>query len=76
MIECAVFGIKDEDLGEVPVAAVVMKQNENDTLNLKDYVKKNLAKYKQPKEFYCLKQLPKNTMGKIQKNILKEMFNS
>jgi malonyl-CoA/methylmalonyl-CoA synthetase len=53
-----------------------MKQNENDTLSLKDYVEKNLAKYKQPKEFYCLEQLPKNTMGKIQKNILKEMFNS
>ena len=41
-----------------------------------EVVKKNLAKYKQPKEFYCLEQLPKNTMGKIQKNILKEMFNS
>ena len=76
VIECAVFGINDKDLGEVPVAVVVMKHNENDTLSLKDYVKKNLAKYKQPKEFYCLEQLPKNTMGKIQKNILKEMFNS
>ena len=44
VIECAVFGINDKDLGEVPIAAVVMKQNENDTLNLKGYVKKNLAK--------------------------------
>ena len=76
VIECAVFGIHDEDLGEVPIAAVVMKQNENDILSLKNYVKKNSAKYKQPREFYYLEQLPRNTMGKIQKNILKEMFNS
>jgi malonyl-CoA/methylmalonyl-CoA synthetase len=43
VIECAVFGINDEDLGEVPVAVVVMKQNENDTLSLKGYVEKKFS---------------------------------
>ena len=38
-------------------------------------LEKNLVRYKIPKEYFVLDELPKNIMGKVQKNILKEKYN-
>ena len=75
VIESAVFGIPDNDLGEIPVAAIVMYQKDNKLENIKSYLEKNLVRYKIPKDYFVLDELPKNIMGKVQKNILKEKYN-
>ena len=74
MIESAVFGIKDNDLGEVPIAAVVVINNNIDIKDLSIFVENNLVKYKIPKKYVILSELPKNIMGKVQKNILKDKY--
>ncbi len=75
VIESAVFGIPDNDLGEIPVAAIVMYQKDNKLENIKSYLEKNLVKYKIPKDYFILDELPKNIMGKVQKIILKKKYN-
>ena len=74
VIESAVFGIKDNDLGEVPIAAVVMINDNKDIKDLSVFVENNLVKYKIPKKYIVLNELPKNIMGKVQKNILKDKY--
>ena len=74
VIESAVFGIKDHDLGEVPIAAVVMINNNTEIKDLSIFVENNLVKYKTPKKYIVLNELPKNVMGKVQKNILKDKY--
>ena len=41
VLQSAVFGIPNDDLGEVPIAAIVMKNNSTDLNDLKDFLKKN-----------------------------------
>ena len=43
--------------------------------NIKSYLEKNLVRYKIPKDYFILDELPKNIMGKVQKNILKKKYN-
>ena len=73
--ETAVFGIPDNDFGERVVAAVVMAENESfDKSETEIFVNDKLARYKQPKEYFVLKSLPRNSMGKVQKNELRKKF--
>ena len=73
--ETAVFGISDNDFGEQVVAAVVLLENENfDKSETEIFVNDKLARYKQPKEYFVLKSLPRNSMGKVQKNELRKKF--
>ena len=37
-------------------------------------LRENLARYKQPKSLEIVAELPRNTMGKVQKNVLRERF--
>lgn len=73
--ESAVFGISHPDLGESVVAAVVLIEgaqlNEQD---LKTALGQRLAKFKQPRHVVFLQELPRNTMGKVQKNRLRETY--
>ena len=69
------FGISDNDFGERVVAAVVMAENESfDKRETETFVNDKLARYKQPKEYFVLKSLPRNSMGKVQKNELRKQF--
>ncbi len=73
--EAVVFGIKDEEFGEKVVAAVV--PNEGffiATEKIIEFCRYNLAHYKCPKAVYVVEEIPKNAMGKIQKNILSERY--
>lgn len=75
--EAAVVGVPDDDFGEKLVAVVTFK---GEALKgcAKDpiirYCKSALAGYKVPKAIYRIDTMPKNTMGKIQKNLIKEHF--
>jgi acyl-CoA synthetase (AMP-forming)/AMP-acid ligase II len=71
--DAAALGVDDEDYGKRLRAFVVLTDgadvSEDD---LKDYVKKNLARYKVPREIVFLDELPRNATGKVLKRELVE----
>ncbi|MGH3001497.1 MAG: acyl-CoA synthetase [Gaiellaceae bacterium] len=67
--DAAVVGIPDERWGEVCVAFVVLDAPV-DTAELRDHCRQRLARFKVPKVFRVLDELPRNSMGKIQKSEL------
>lgn len=73
--ESAVFGVPHADFGEGVTAAVVLngKRAVSET-EILAILTKNLAKFKQPKKVFILKELPRNTMGKVQKNLLRDKY--
>jgi long-chain acyl-CoA synthetase len=72
ILEAAVVGIEDPGRGEVPKAVVVLEEgaelSEEEILN---FLKENIAKYKQPKYIQIIKELPKTSSGKVKKFLLK-----
>jgi malonyl-CoA/methylmalonyl-CoA synthetase len=75
VVESAVIGVPHRDFGE-GVAAIVVKQG-NAILTEKDVqalLETRLARYKLPKRVLFVDELPRNTMGKVQKNVLREQF--
>ena len=69
VIESAVIGVPHPDFGEAVVAAVTGQAAEE---NLIERARERLAAYKVPKRFVFLDELPRNAMGKVQKNVLRE----
>ncbi|MCH7902389.1 AMP-binding protein, partial [archaeon] len=71
--ESAVIGVPDKFFGEAVKAFVVLKNgitvDENDIIS---YCKQKVASYKKPKYIEFIENLPRNTMGKVQKNVLRE----
>lgn len=73
--ESAVFGVPHRDLGEAVVAAVLMEPGAAlDEPALRDSLKGALAGYKVPKRILGVDELPRNVMGKVQKNRLREAY--
>ncbi|MEA2362724.1 MAG: hypothetical protein QOD71_1869 [Thermoleophilaceae bacterium] len=72
--EAAALGVEDRDFGQRLRAFVVLDRGKEATEDqLKDYVKKNLARYKVPREIVFLDELPRNATGKVLKRELKEL---
>lgn len=72
--ESAVIGVPHPDLGEGVVAVIVAERAFPDDTALADAVE-TLAKFKRPRKFFRVNELPRNTMGKVQKQQLRERFN-
>ncbi len=72
VLEAAVFGIDDADLGEVVAAAVVCSAPVGDAL-LIAHCRATLSGYKVPKQIHEVPNLPRNAMGKVQKHVLRAM---
>ena len=74
--ESAVVGLPHPDFGEAVTAVVVPRQDTawatEDTIV--DALKQKLANFKVPKRVYFVDELPRNTMGKVQKNVLRERY--
>lgn len=70
--ECAAFAYPDDRLGEVVALAIVPREDtELKVRTIKTYCARNLADFQQPHKIFIVDQLPKNTMGKLQRmNIL------
>ncbi|MEZ5787458.1 MAG: malonyl-CoA synthase [Xanthobacteraceae bacterium] len=73
VIESAVIGCPHPDFGE-GVTAVVVKENgaELSEAAVIAALEEKLAKFKLPKRVLFVAELPRNTMGKVQKNVLRE----
>jgi fatty-acyl-CoA synthase len=70
--EVAVIGVKDEKWGEVGKAFIVTHSSQPiETTELTSYCQSSLAKYKIPKHFAFLSELPKGDSGKILKRALR-----
>lgn len=73
--ESAVIGVPHPDFGEAVVAVIVPRPGETpDAEVIWAGLKQNLANFKVPKRIHFIDQLPRNTMGKVQKNVLREQF--
>lgn len=73
--ESAVIGVPHPDFGEGVVAVVAPKNGANlDPAAITGALTDKLAKFKQPKQVHVIDTLPRNTMGKIQKNVLRDQF--
>jgi len=71
--ESAVVGVPHPDFGEVGVAVVVARAGATVAPDpLLAAVKSRLANFKVPKRCFVVPELPRNTMGKVQKNLLRE----
>lgn len=70
--ESAVIGVPHPDFGEGVVAVVVPRDVPVDTAMVDVALKDRLARFKQPKRVVCVDDLPRNVMGKVQKNALRE----
>ncbi len=71
--ESAVVGVPHPDFGEVGVAIVIAKPGSTlDGDAIIASLKAGLANFKIPKRCFVVNELPRNTMGKVQKNLLRE----
>ena len=70
--EVAAIGVEDKDFGQRLRAFVVLESgSETSADELKDHVKRNLARYKVPREIVFVDELPRNATGKVLKRELK-----
>nr|WP_249310280.1 long-chain fatty acid--CoA ligase [Bacillus sp. FJAT-49736] len=75
--EACVIGLEDEKWGEQVTAFIVLKSGDSGIVEeLKKHCTYKLAKYKIPKQFVFLKELPKTHVGKIDKKLLKKQYES
>ena len=69
--ESAVIGVPHPDFGEAVVAVVI---GEGDEAAMIAAARAQLAAFKTPKRVFFVSELPRNAMGKVQKNLLRETY--
>lgn len=75
VLESAVVGVPHPDFGETVLGVIVPEKGATpDTDAMMEAVHHSLARFKHPRKLVVLAELPRNTMGKVQKNILREQF--
>ncbi|OIQ71456.1 long-chain-fatty-acid--CoA ligase [mine drainage metagenome] len=75
VLESAVIGLPHPDFGEAVFGVLVAQKGATpDTSAIMDALAGRLAKFKQPKGLMVVADLPRNTMGKVQKNLLRDQF--
>jgi malonyl-CoA/methylmalonyl-CoA synthetase len=76
VIESAVFGLPHSDYGEAVTAVAVLAAGQaslSESAALAT-LKTRLAGYKCPRRVFFVSELPRNTMGKVQKNLLRQQY--
>jgi malonyl-CoA/methylmalonyl-CoA synthetase len=73
--ESAAIGVPHADLGEAVVAVVAVQPGANLTeAQMLGALADKLARFKQPRRILIVEDLPRNAMGKVQKNVLREAY--
>ncbi len=73
--ESAVIGVPHADFGETPLALVVAEPGAQPDLEAIDAaMRESLARYKHPRAVLVVDALPRNAMGKVQKNVLRDRY--
>lgn len=72
--ESAVIGLADADFGEAVVAVIIADGDAPSAEDVIAHCKTQLANFKVPKQVELIDALPRNAMGKVQKNLLRERF--
>jgi malonyl-CoA/methylmalonyl-CoA synthetase len=73
--ECAVVGVEDLEWGQRVCCAVELRPGSGLELgDLREWAKTRLAPYKIPKDLICVRQLPRNAMGKVVKPEVSTFF--
>ena len=71
--DCGVIALPDEEWGET-VAAVLVALHPIDLAELNQWIRTQLPPYKVPRHYRVVAELPRNAMGKVTKNDLKQLF--
>ena len=75
MLESAVIAAPHKDLGEAPVGILAAEAGaEPDIETITASLASQLARFKCPRKLIVVDSLPRNTMGKVQKNVLRESY--
>ncbi|MDO5758324.1 MAG: malonyl-CoA synthase [Rhodobacterales bacterium] len=75
VLESAVIGVPHPDFGETVIGILVAERGRTpDEAAIMKAVAKGLARFKHPRKLIVVEELPRNTMGKVQKNILRQQF--
>lgn len=74
VLESAVIGVPHPDFGEAVVAVIVGDGAGTTAAAVSAALAGKLAKFKQPKKVVMIEALPRNTMGKVQKKVLREDY--
>jgi malonyl-CoA/methylmalonyl-CoA synthetase len=75
VLESAVIGVPHPDFGESVVGLIVAEPGASvSTDSIMAVLGDQLARFKQPKKLIVMEAFPRNTMGKLQKNILRDQF--
>ena len=75
VVESAVIGVPDADFGEAVIGIITVEASVDPDLDaIMANVQSSLARFKHPRRLIIVDELPRNTMGKVQKNILRDQF--
>jgi malonyl-CoA/methylmalonyl-CoA synthetase len=75
VLESAVIGLPHPDFGEAVACIVVAEKGASISVKeLESMVQDRVARFKQPKAIFVVDELPRNTMGKVQKNLLRDTY--
>lgn len=75
VLESAVIAVQHRDLGETVIGVIVAEPGGQPDLDqIMAAVQAMLARFKHPRRLVVVPELPRNTMAKVQKNILREEF--
>ncbi len=75
VLESAVIGVPHADLGEAPLAVLVPAPGAKvDVEAINSVLRDQLARFKCPRKLELVDALPRNTMGKVQKNMLRDTY--
>ena len=74
--ESAVIGVPHRDFGEAVIAIIVADNKKNLEIEITSLIKNKLANFKKPKKIIFISELPRNAMGKVQKQKLRNIYNN